>query len=132
MSFCWIRVFLLYKGRGKEDGVGGWGLTGTPIDMSSSYLRNEFFFSLELRRHTDTTLHFGHLHGNKCKQIIRTEVVSRTVRAIALCILTVHHFIRYMHIHICEQKISCSFFSAGKNCHRQVNGFGNIPFIPLL
>ena len=79
MSFCWIRVFLLYKGRGKEDGVGGWGLTGTPIDMSSSYLRNEFFFSLELRRHTDTTLHFGHLHGNKCKQIrscFKSEVVS--------------------------------------------------------
>ena len=39
-------------------GVGG-GLTGTPIDMSSFYLLNEFFFSSELRRHSETTLHHG-------------------------------------------------------------------------
>ena len=37
----------------------GWGLTDTHIDMSSFYLRNEFFFSLELRRHSETTLHNG-------------------------------------------------------------------------
>ena len=37
-----------------EDGVGGWGLTGTPIDVSSFYL-----FALELRRHSQTTLHNG-------------------------------------------------------------------------
>ena len=37
-----------------EDGVGGWGLTGTPIDVSSFYL-----FSLESRRHSETTLHNG-------------------------------------------------------------------------
>ena len=56
MPFCWIHAFLFYKGRGKEDGVGGggWGLTGTPIDMSSFYL-----FSLESRRHSETTLHNG-------------------------------------------------------------------------
>ena len=38
------------------------------------------------------------------------EFVSRPVRANALCVPTVHHFIRYMHVHIREQKISCSFF----------------------
>ena len=32
---------------------------GTPIDMSSFYLRDEFFFSSELRRHSETTLHHG-------------------------------------------------------------------------
>ena len=37
----------------------GWGLTDTHIDMSSFYLRNEFFFPLELRRHSETTLHNG-------------------------------------------------------------------------
>ena len=80
MPFYWIYVYLFYKGRGKEDGVGGWGLTGTPIDMSSFYL-----FSLESRRHSETTLHYGvsplaeanvyqnHLHGNKCKKIIKPE-----------------------------------------------------------
>ena len=39
-------------------GGGGW-LTGTPIDMSSFYLPNELFFSSELRRHSETTLHHG-------------------------------------------------------------------------
>ena len=57
MPFCWIHTFLFYKIREKEDGVGGWGLTGTPIDMSSFYLLNEFFFSSELRRPPGTTLH---------------------------------------------------------------------------
>ena len=56
------------------------------------------------------------------------EFVSRPVRAIALCIPTVHHFRRKMHAHIREQKIS--FFSASKkNFHRHVIGFGDIPFI---
>ena len=59
MPFCWIHEFLFYKGKGKEDGVGDWGLTGTPINMSSCYLRNEFFLSLELRRHSETTLPYG-------------------------------------------------------------------------
>ena len=59
MPFCWIHTFLFYKGRGKEDGVGGWGLWDTPIDMSSFYLRNQIFFYLELRHHTETTLHHG-------------------------------------------------------------------------
>ena len=54
MPFCQIQTSLFYKGRGKEDGVGGWGLTGTPIDLSSFYL-----FSLESRRHSETTLHNG-------------------------------------------------------------------------
>ena len=39
-------------------GGGGWGSTGTPIDMSSFYLPNQFFFSLKLRRHSETTLHY--------------------------------------------------------------------------
>ena len=38
------------------------------------------------------------------------ELVSRPLPANALCIPTVHHFIRYMHVHICEQKISFFFF----------------------
>ena len=40
-------------------GLGGGGLTGTPIDMSPFYLLNEFFFSSELRRHSEKTLHYG-------------------------------------------------------------------------
>ena len=40
-------------------GLGGWGLTGTPIDMSSFYLLNEFFLFSELRCHLKTTLHHG-------------------------------------------------------------------------
>ena len=54
MPLCWIHAIIFYRGRGKDDGVGGWGLTGTPIDMSSFYL-----FSLGLRRHSETTLHHG-------------------------------------------------------------------------
>ena len=41
MPFFWIHEFLFYKSKGKTDGVRGWGLTGTPINMSSCYLRNE-------------------------------------------------------------------------------------------
>ena len=51
-------MFILQK-QEKEDGDGGWGLTDTPIDMSSFYLPNKFFFSSELRRHSETTLHHG-------------------------------------------------------------------------
>ena len=40
-------------------GGGGRELTGTPIDMSSFYLLNEFFFPSELRRHSEKTLHYG-------------------------------------------------------------------------
>ena len=58
------------------------------------------------------------------------EFVSRPIRAIALCVPTVHHFTRNMHAQLCERKISCSFFSARKkNCHHYVNGFGDLPFI---
>ena len=53
MDLC---MYILQK-QGKEDGVGGWGLKGTPIDMFSFYLPNEFFFSSEWRRHSETTLH---------------------------------------------------------------------------
>ena len=154
--FCWIPSFLFYKGRGREDGVGRWGLTGTLIDISLFYLLNEFFLSLELKRHAETILYFDHLHDNKHKQIIRPdllsqqihcsngafsfpnetspeEFVSRTIRAIASCVPIVHHFTRNMHVHICEQKISCSFSSARqKNCHRQVNGFDVPLFLSLL
>ena len=37
----------------------GVGVNGTPIDMSSFYLREEFFLSLESRRHSETTLYHG-------------------------------------------------------------------------
>ena len=44
-------------------GGGGWelgvGVNRTPIDMSSFYLPDEFFFSSELRRDSDKTLHHG-------------------------------------------------------------------------
>ena len=83
MPFCWTHTFLFYKGRGKEDRVGGrgGGLTGTLIDISSLYLRLEFFLSSELRHHSETTLHHGvspladanvwknHLNDNKCKKL---------------------------------------------------------------
>ena len=121
--------------------------------MLRFYLRNEFFFSLELRRHTETTFHFGHLHDNKCKEIIRPEVwrqqihcnrgayffpdetfpeefVSRTARVIALRIPTVYHFTRKMHAHIREQMISCSFFLPGKK--DSYRGFGDIIYISCL
>ena len=57
MPFRWIHTFLFYKG--KDDGVGGWGLPGTLIDISSFYLPNKFFLSSELRRHSKTTLPYG-------------------------------------------------------------------------
>ena len=40
----------------------GWGggvVIGRSIDMTLSYLRDEFFLSLELRRHSETTLLYG-------------------------------------------------------------------------
>ena len=40
-------------GRG---GGGGLEVNGTTIDISLFYLPHEFFLSLELRRHTETTL----------------------------------------------------------------------------
>ena len=61
------------------------------------------------------------------------EFVSRPVRAIALCIPTVHNFRRKMHAHLRERKISCSFFSPRKkNYDRHVNGLGDLPFISLV
>ena len=46
--------------RGQEDGIrkggGGVEVNGTTIDISLFYLPHEFFLSLELRRHTETTL----------------------------------------------------------------------------
>ena len=60
--FLDLHIFILQR-QGQENAVekGGWGggLTGTLIDMSSLYLRNEFFFSLELKRHSETTPHYG-------------------------------------------------------------------------
>ena len=38
------------------------------------------------------------------------EFVSRPIRAIALCIPTVHHLSRKMYAYIREENISCSFF----------------------
>ena len=40
-------------------GGGGVEVNGTTIDMSIFYLPNEFFFSSVLRRHSETTLHYG-------------------------------------------------------------------------
>ena len=83
--------------------------------MSSFYL-----FSLELRRHSETTFHYGVSPLTDAvrpdffsRQIYCSngpfsfphetspyEFVSRTIRAIALCIPTVHHFTRKMHGHL--------------------------------
>ena len=46
-------------GWGKKGGAGGWGSVGTPIDMSSFYLQNEFLLSFELTRPLETTLPYG-------------------------------------------------------------------------
>ena len=51
--------FYFTKAGGKEDGVGGWGLPVTLIDILSFYLPNKFFLSSELRRHSKTTLSYG-------------------------------------------------------------------------
>ena len=51
--------FYFTKVGGKEDGVGGWWLPGTLIDIPSFYLPNKFFLSSELRGHSETTLHHG-------------------------------------------------------------------------
>ena len=59
MPFCWILECLFYKSREREDGGGGGGVAGTPIDMSSLYLLNEFFVSSGLRCHLETTLRHG-------------------------------------------------------------------------
>ena len=42
------------------------------------------------------------------------EFVSRPVRANALCILTVHHCIRYMHVHIRTEDFLFFFFLPGR------------------
>ena len=52
------RIFLLQR-QEEENRVGRWGSPDTPIDMSSFYLKNEFFLSLELRRPSETTLPYG-------------------------------------------------------------------------
>ena len=82
--------------------------------MSSFYL-----FSLELRRHSETTFHYGVSPLTDAvrpdffsRQIYCSngpfsfphetspyEFVSKTIRAIALCITTVHRFTRKMHGH---------------------------------
>ena len=46
-------------GWGKKGGAGGWGSAGTPIDISSFYLQNEFLLSFELTRPLETTLPYG-------------------------------------------------------------------------
>ena len=40
-------------------GGGGGGSTGKLIDMSLSHRRDEFFFSLRLKCHSEATLHYG-------------------------------------------------------------------------
>ena len=52
------RIFILQR-QGEERSGWGWGSLGTPINMSSFYLQNEFFLSLELRRPSETTLPYG-------------------------------------------------------------------------
>ena len=46
-------------GVGWVGGSWGLGVNRTPIDMSSFYLPNEFFFFSELRRDSEKTLHHG-------------------------------------------------------------------------
>ena len=52
--FCWIHAFLFYKGKGKEDGVGGEGVrVNVQVNsMSLSHRRDEAFFSLGLKCHS--------------------------------------------------------------------------------
>ena len=52
-------------------GLRGWGLTGTLIDMSSFYL-----FSLELRRHSETTFHYG---VSPLTDAVRPDFFSRQI-----------------------------------------------------
>ena len=56
--FAGFRIFILQRQGAGRWSWGGGGLTGTPIEMSSFYLWNEFFLSLELRRHSETNLHY--------------------------------------------------------------------------
>ena len=52
-------IYFTKAGKRKIGGGGGvWGLPGTPIDMSSFYLQNEFFLFLELSP-SETTLPYG-------------------------------------------------------------------------
>ena len=43
------------------------------------------------------------------------EFVSRPIRAIALCIPTVHHVTQKMHVHIREQKYICNLTLESKS-----------------
>ena len=51
------RIFLLQR-QGEERSGWGWRSPDTPIAMSSFYLQNEFFLSLELSP-SETTLPYG-------------------------------------------------------------------------
>ena len=44
------------------------------------------------------------------------EFVSRPIRAIALCIPTVHHVTQKMHVHIREQKYICNLTLTVGSC----------------
>ena len=123
--------------------------------MSSFYLQNEFLLSLELRRHTETTLHYGHLHDNKCKKksldqifwanrfIVAIELfcfpyetsleefVARTGRAITLRII-LHEICTSTYANGWFLVLFFFFLPGRKKCHGHVNGFGDIPFTSLV
>ena len=63
--------FYSTKAGGRKMGLRGWGLTGTLIDMSSFYL-----FSLELRRHSETTFHYG---VSPLTDAVRPDFFSRQI-----------------------------------------------------
>ena len=60
------------------------------------------------------------------------KFVSKQIRAIVLCNPTVHNLTQKIHAY--ENRGFLVFFlpASSENCHRHVNGFGDIPFISLL
>ena len=61
------------------------------------------------------------------------KFVSKQIRAIALCNPTVHNLThKNPRLHTRTEDFLFFFFPASsENCHRHVNGFGDIPFISL-
>ena len=62
------------------------------------------------------------------------KFVSKQIRTIALCNPTVHNLThKNPRLHTRTEDFLFFFFPASsENCHRHVNGFGDIPFISLL
>ena len=57
----------------------GVGVMDPLIDISLFYLRNQFFFSLELRRPSE-----NHLHDNKCKKSLDQNILFEPTDSLQL------------------------------------------------